>query len=710
MSEFVFALDIGTQSVTGIILRKEQEHYEVIDYCVRHHEERTMLDGQIQHIVEVADIISDVKTELEKNNGQLQEVCVAAAGRALKTMQSNVSTPIAAKPLQDEEAIAHLELSAVQQAQTELVKQQTKSHMPYHCVGYSVLHYYVDGEKITSLIDQTGKEAAVEIIATFLPKIVIESLTAALNRAGLTMKALTLEPIAAIHLLVPPTMRRLNVALIDIGAGTSDIAIAKDGTVSAYGMVPVAGDEITEAISDTYLLDFKIAEQLKQEVVVHQQATTKDVLGFETEISYDALVQEINPTVEKLASTLSEEILRLNGKSPQAVMLIGGGSLTPGITEKLATSLQLPANRAAVRDMEAVTFLDKENKAKLPKGPEFITPVGIAVRATEQPIHYTTVYVNDKKTMLFTFHTLKVADCLIQAGIDIHSYYGRIGLAAIVSVNDKQLTLRGSYGEAPELLLNEKPASVHSDIHEGDRITLRKGKDGKKPETTVGELASMTDPVHITFQGKSYTIQTQFTVNGQTVDAAYMLQDKDVIQIDAPKTIAEFLLQQQLPVPVKQQWQVEINQTPVVFDHQAQKVFRNGQAANLSSTIQDGDQITIKEEAPITAKELLMMLEKPFEDMITVTFNGEQVQLIKERIHIMRGEEQIDGDTIIHPEDQLTITERARTPFIFQDVFRYVTLETGNKRGYQLYRNENQVHFHDEIQAGDALKIIWETA
>lgn len=85
------------------------------------------------------------------------------------------------------------------------------------------------------MIDQQGDEASVEIIATFLPKVVVESLISALNRSGLEMEALTLEPIAAINVLMPPSMRRLNVALVDIGAGTSDIAITDMGTIIAYG-------------------------------------------------------------------------------------------------------------------------------------------------------------------------------------------------------------------------------------------------------------------------------------------------------------------------------------------------------------------------------------------------------------------------------------------------------------------------------------------
>ena len=118
-------------------------------------------------------------------------------------------------------------MQAVQKAQQELLKNeldQAKSPY-YYCVGYSVLYYRLDGEEIGSLIDQTGNSAAVEVIATFLPRVVVESLLSALKRSDLEMEALTLEPIAAINVLIPPSMSRLNIALVDIGAGTSDIAI-----------------------------------------------------------------------------------------------------------------------------------------------------------------------------------------------------------------------------------------------------------------------------------------------------------------------------------------------------------------------------------------------------------------------------------------------------------------------------------------------------
>ena len=88
-----------------------------------------------------------------------------------------------------------------------------------------------------------------DLIATFLPEDVVDGLYKAVELAGLSVANMTLEPIAAIQVAIPERFRMLNIALIDVGAGTSDSSITNDGCIIAYGMIPVAGDALTE-ISD----------------------------------------------------------------------------------------------------------------------------------------------------------------------------------------------------------------------------------------------------------------------------------------------------------------------------------------------------------------------------------------------------------------------------------------------------------------------------
>lgn len=706
MSRNVFALDIGTQSITGILLRRENERFHIVDFCIRQHKERTMLDGQIQHVVEVAQVIQDVKSELEETHGPLKNVCVAAAGRALKTITAQQTLDISAQPIASEEELKHLELSAVQQALTQLTENNPEQSAAYHCVGYSVLYYKLDGEEIGSLIDQVGSEATVEVIATFLPRVVVESLLNALQRANLEMEALTLEPIAAIHVLVPESMRRLNVALIDIGAGTSDIAISNDGTIVAYGMVPHAGDEITEVISDHYLLDFKVAERVKKQIVNEKEAIVEDILGFETTITYEDLLPVIQDEVEQLARSLAQEVRSLNGTSPQAVMLIGGGSLTPLINERIAQYLQLPKNRVAIRGTEAIQLIEKNDA--LPKGPDFVTPVGIAISATENPLQYMTVYVNEKPTFMFQTKQLTVGDALIQAGIDLNTYYGKIGLAKIFTLNGKQFTLRGEYGEPPTIYLNDEEANVSIKIEPHDRITIEKGVDGDKPIATIQDIAGDDETITFYFEDERKTIEPEFYANGKRVDKTYVIQDKDDLVVKKMNTVQDFLESIAANEDMLKPFVVYVNKRKVQIERGEVEIHINGQRASKNTPLQMNDRLSLIQPQEVKVEDILDELHQKRTHEITVFYHGNPVKITQNLVTVERDGDTISFDTVIRPNDQLTVKEKEIRPFIFQDVFRYVDIDLQRQGGtYKLLRNDEPIHFHEEIVHGDHLEIVW---
>ena len=149
---------------------------------------------------------------------------------------------------------------------------------------------------------------------------------------------------------IPQTLRLLNLALVDIGAGTSDIAISSKDTISAYGMVPLAGDEVTETIAQNYLVDFNTAEKIKKQCNEKEKIIYVDVLGLENEISAEEVIKLINPVVKKIADEIGNTIIGLNGdKAPNAVFLVGGGAHTPILKELLADKLNIPIQRIAYK-------------------------------------------------------------------------------------------------------------------------------------------------------------------------------------------------------------------------------------------------------------------------------------------------------------------------------------------------------------------------
>ncbi|WP_456277969.1 cell division protein FtsA [Bacillus sp. AK128] len=706
----IFSLDIGTRSVVGLIIKKVNDIYQIVDIESIEHSERSMVDGQIHDVLSVSNVISQIKDRLEEKHGPLHKVCVAAAGRALKTERAKVTIDIKRKPLIQKDDILHLELSAVQQAQFSLAtKYSEESNHYYYCVGYSVMHYQLDGEEIGNLTDQQGEEASVEIIATFLPKIVVESLLSALQRAGLEMEALTLEPIAAINVLIPPSMRRLNVVLVDIGAGTSDIAITDEGTVVAYGMVPIAGDEITEAISDEYLLDFHLAEKAKRDLLSQEVIIVEDILGFETEIPKQDVIDQVSDAINLLASSISQEIIRLNRKAPKAVMLVGGGSLTPELPKRIANMLELPENRVAIRGIDAIKNLQMADH--ILKGPELVTPIGIAIASNQSPVQYVTVYVNERPVRLFDMKQLTVGDCLLAAGIQMNKLYGKPGMAMMITLNNREYTIPGNHGLAPTILINGDSCGLDSLVKNGDHLMVKKGEDGQAASITVRELVDEPPAKTVTINNKVLEVKATIIKNGKTVSFEDMVHDHDHIDYHFPETIEQLLQsfnQSELLNMIKP-FVIFINSKKVPFPSFKGKIFRNDVVVQASSSYNHNDVIEIKTGQPILLKDVASLHQILLTDTTTVFYKGEKVDLKKEQVRIIRDGEVLQETSVIRNGDSLQTITNQESPFIFQDIFRFIDLEvpTSGIKGFKLLRNEKEVGFDEILVPGDQLDIVF---
>lgn len=709
MTDTLFALDIGTRSIVGIILEKSDENYKIIDLLSQEHSERAMLDGQIHDVIAVAKVINQIKNKLAEKHGPLKRVSVAAAGRALKTQKATASIEIKGKPIISHEDILHLEYSAVQEAQNRVAEKNTL-HSTYYCVGYSILYYRLDGQEIGNLIDQSGEEASVEIIATFLPKVVVESLLAALKRADLEMHALTLEPIAAINVLIPSTMRRLNVALVDIGAGTSDIALTDSGTVIAYGMVPIAGDEITEAISDYLLLDFPLAEATKRKLINHDVVTVTDILGFETEISKDEIIMHIKPALERLAQAISDEILALNnGKSPKAVMLVGGGSQTPLLPQLIASRLNLPENRVAIRGIDAIQNVAFDNG--LYQGPELVTPIGIAIAADNSPIQYLSVSVNGQPIRLFDMEQTNISDCLLTANIKLNKLYGKPGMAKIIHFNGKQITIPGQHGTKPKIRLNGVEVSLDHTVKNEDVIEVTQGEDGKPAVLSIYNLIDNIPKKTVLINNRQYTVEAVISHNGSVVSENESLEDHDEVTCFIPETIEDLLKALQLSnlLQYLEPFSISLNGITQSIPFIKATLLKNKIEAKPGYSFDEGDHLEILPFKPVKLSDLAEALSIPLAYSIPITFNGKSVILSKSLAEFYRQDVQLNEEDLIEPGDQITYVQHKMEPFIFQDLFRYVDIDLpqNTTSRFMLIKNDKETTFFDTITAGDNLQIQW---
>ncbi|MDF2874488.1 MAG: ftsA 4 [Sporomusa sp.] len=619
-NQLLFALDIGTRSVVGLVGKTENGAIKLLASDRQEHHTRAMLDGQIHDVQEVAGVLASVKARLEIIAGPLTKVAVAAAGRALCTLRADSELETASRGTLTPDDERSLELAAIQAAQAQLATSGTVlDPADYYCVGYSVVSFSLDSTRIKSLIGQRGKRAGIEVIATFLPRQVIDSLQSAIQAVGLEMSTLTLEPIAAINVLIPSTMRHLNLVLVDVGAGTSDVAITRDGSVIAYGMVPFAGDEITEAISQHFLLDFNIAETVKRQLGgKNKKLTFTDVLGMAHKLPAKDIIAAMTPKVGELAQAIATEILTLNTEAPQAVLLVGGGALTPLLPEALAQALDIPQARVAIRRPDSMEgFIDIPAELCTP---DAVTPLGILKLAGGRALNFVNIFVNKRPIRLFNLSRLTVADSLLAAGIDIRALRGRPGMALTITVNSETRFIAGSHGTPGHVLLNGQPTQLTGALHDQDVLEVILGADGTAPTPQLKEIIAIPDPLTIRVDGKSYAIKPQITVNGQQAAPDTVLCDRDQINSSQSLTLAQALQLLNLkPEPTEHSYQVNGAQRSYKV---WPKYTINHTLASLNQLLSTGDVVETLQLPPPTLAEVLGINTNELAPAISILFNG----------------------------------------------------------------------------------------
>ena len=542
----VFGLDIGTRNVIGTVgYKNEDDEFVVVAQYIKEHETRAMLDGQIHDIGRVARTLNVVKTELEQQIGQpLTEVCIAAAGRVLKTITTHVEYDYAEESVVTGEDIHTLELLGIEKAQ-EALKENNDTKYKFYCVGYSVVKYYLNEELFISIEGHKANKIGCDIIVTFLPEDVVDGLYAAVGQIGLTVANMTLEPIAAINVAIPENYRMLNIALVDVGAGTSDISITRDGSIVAYGMIPYAGDELTEVIVQQYLVDFKTAESIKLSSTIDDEVTYKDIMSIEHTIPSSDVWEVVAPVVEKITTEVASKIKELNGgETVSACFVVGGGGKVHGFTEGLAKRLDIPEERVALRGEEVlgeVIFQQEE----MAKDPLLVTPIGICLNYYEQKNNFIMVRFNGERLKLYDNNRLTIVDAALQAGFPNDQLFPKRGTPINFTVNGSSRIARGEAGEAAIVKMNGRPANINTPLEPNSEITIEPSTFGAPAVYTVGQLEEYNTS-KLTFQinGRTVVCPKFVQVNGSLEPEDYEIQEGDVIETRNFYTvsqIAEFM-------------------------------------------------------------------------------------------------------------------------------------------------------------------------
>lgn len=731
----VFGLDIGTRNVVGTVgYQTDDREFVVTAQYVREHETRAMLDGQIHDIGRVAKTIKEVKDELEKQTGQpLEEVCIAAAGRVLKTVTTHVEYEYAQESVVTGEDVHTLNLLGIEKAQ-EALKEVNDTSYKFYCVGYSTVKFFLNDEVFISLEGHKANKIGEDIIVTFLPEDVVDGLYAAVGQAGLSVANMTLEPIAAINVAIPENYRMLNIALVDVGAGTSDISITRDGSIIAYGMIPHAGDEMTEVIVQHFLVDFNMAESIKLQSTTSDTVTYKDIMSIEHTIPAQDVWDVAAPVVDNIAQEVSAKIRELNGdKTVSACFVVGGGGKIHGFTEKLAEDLDLPEERVALRGEEVlgdVTFEQEDIK----KDPLLVTPIGICLNYYEQRNNFIMVRFNGERIKLYDNNRLTIVDAALQAGFSNDELFPKRGTPINFTVNGVARLVRGEAGEGAVVTMNGKPASINTPLEPNSEIIIEPSTAGEAAEYKISQLDEYNHSV-ITFiiNGRKVSCPRFVQVNGRLEPEDYSIMENDVIETRNYYTVRQIAQFMDLVIDTDQMIFVnneEADLDTLVYENFSVewKTDEYGVARidnnNYNDTQEsDSDDASVLAEQDANSTESDNTVTRTSEQMMNQVLDELHDEFAKEAEASAVPENELPKNDIqeeIHEEDssENTVTVivngepvelSGKDTYIFVDIFTHISfdLQAGKGRAIATVINGRDAQFSEELHEGDQIELYW---
>lgn len=337
----LFALDLGTTKfvLAALTNSSDSSSAAVVDAAIVPAQgmRRGMLSNLDQAKVALVDLIQQAEKRFKTD---ITRVVVGVAGSHLdaQMLASSVSIQSGTITTNDIAALVHKVESSYQHHSRELL----------HAVPIS---YQIDGrERTDSPVGFGGKTLQGDFFLIDASKQYMKDIVELCNSCGLQVVRLYSEPFASASVTVPDTHKQLGVALADIGGGTTDGIVFKNGRPAAAFTVNVAGKLMTNDIAIGLNINFDEAEQLKLRFGIKPRpddiCQTSNINGEAREISGRQVVNVLMPRVHELGILLAKQLIQFKGHLGAGLLLTGGGAGVHGITDYFEQKMRIPVSRA----------------------------------------------------------------------------------------------------------------------------------------------------------------------------------------------------------------------------------------------------------------------------------------------------------------------------------------------------------------------------
>lgn len=378
----ILALDIGTAFVKAVIARQTKDHgLDIIGIGKANQDSSNMYAGAIADIPGVVSVCEKALSQAEKMAGATSKLTVVGiAGELIKGNTSTVRyrRKNGNKPLSEQEMaliIQRVQERAGERARKEIADETNNPNVEVRLINSAIVSITIDGYKISNPIGFKGTDIVLQFYTAFAPLVHISAIEKVCAELSLDLLAVAVEPFAVCRACLGDELdSNFSGIVMDIGGGTTDIAVVDDGGVEGTKMFGIGGRSFTHQIAEALNVDFDTAEKYKLSInnPTKVPADMRDKMMLAIQRNLAVWLSGVQITLEEFQLT---EML------PNKILLCGGGAGLGELQEVLSTTdwfKELPfARRPIIHLVESADIPGVHNQTSTTLDHSYITALGL---------------------------------------------------------------------------------------------------------------------------------------------------------------------------------------------------------------------------------------------------------------------------------------------------------------------------------------------
>lgn len=387
-NETMLALDIGTEVVKALVFNADLKDNKgvVIGVGKKRQERKNMQSGAVSDIAGVIDVCKEAIETARRKSGikKIKKGIVGIAGELVKGTTTTVhyerAEPESKIDLPElKNIIQKVQAKAFERIQGQLAWETGKKDIEIKLINAAIVDVRIDGYQVANPIGFQGKDVSISIFNAYAPMIHLGALQTIADELGIDLISIAAEPYAVARSVDYEDVLDFSAIFIDIGGGTSDIAVVRNGGLEGTKMFSLGGRAFTKRLSQDLGISFEEAESLK--IKYSERRLGADVTAKIDEILRSDSLVWLGGVELSLMEFSETDLL------PSKILLCGGGAALPGIRRVLSSPDWI--KNLSFSKAPSISFLQPGDVTKIHdqtgelRTPQDVTPMGLANLALE---------------------------------------------------------------------------------------------------------------------------------------------------------------------------------------------------------------------------------------------------------------------------------------------------------------------------------------